>query len=293
MRNARSAICTARCIVSSTRSLSCQARQPEDCESPRQLHLHFQVEAAQVGRFDDPTVGSTVGTDVPKFLNRMLGLKISQQALLFNYFFSTLKAAISDAKTEGVYSSAISDVEKKNIVSISEPSVLWTDPVTQLTTFKHEYIIDRGLSFQEACQRLELERNLNDLSGFYKSKQRMAGGINYVLAIERPGPPRAFRIYRPNTGLSAGEKTPVELMSIYVRTTSQQAKAAWNKKYVKALTTCVHGVDCPKADTCTVWPLKEMILDKTGCIGWHETARNDGAVWIDCTCVGCAGKNFD
>ena len=127
-------------------------------------------------------VAGKQSVDVRKFLNRLLGLKIETQTLLFNYFSSTFKAVISAAKAEGLYTEGISDVRAKNISGRADQSILWVDPVTKLETFKNEFIIDRGISYQEACTLMELERELGCSSGFYKSRRLYFGNYLYVLA---------------------------------------------------------------------------------------------------------------
>lgn len=46
-----------------------------------------------------------------RFLNRLLGLPLGRQNLLFNYFAATLAAEIGAAKAEGRYSEGVSDLQ--------------------------------------------------------------------------------------------------------------------------------------------------------------------------------------
>jgi hypothetical protein len=49
--------------------------------------------------------------DVRRFLNRLLGLPLGCQNLLFNYFAASLAAEIGAAKAEGRYSEGVSDLQ--------------------------------------------------------------------------------------------------------------------------------------------------------------------------------------
>lgn len=48
--------------------------------------------------------------DVRRFLNRILGLPLFRQNLLFNYFAASLAAEIAAARAEGRYSEGVSDL---------------------------------------------------------------------------------------------------------------------------------------------------------------------------------------
>lgn len=61
--------------------------------------------------------------NVTRFLNRVLGLPIHRQNLLFNYFLAVLSADIRTAKAEGRYSEGMSDLPASNISFACPPEV--------------------------------------------------------------------------------------------------------------------------------------------------------------------------
>ena len=48
--------------------------------------------------------------------------------------------------------------------------VLWVDPYRGLKTLRHDLTLDRGVSFQAACKKLEFERTAGDRSSFMRSR---------------------------------------------------------------------------------------------------------------------------
>lgn len=50
-----------------------------------------------------------------RFLNRLLGMPVERQTLLFNYFACTLAAEIQSAKAEGRYFEGVSDLGGSSI----------------------------------------------------------------------------------------------------------------------------------------------------------------------------------
>lgn len=58
-----------------------------------------------------------------RFLNRLLGVEVAKQNLLFNYFLSTLAAEIKAAKEEGQYSEGVSDLPVSDLAEPPKPQV--------------------------------------------------------------------------------------------------------------------------------------------------------------------------
>ena len=92
--------------------------------------------------------------DVRRFLNRVLGLPVRGQNLLFGYFTETLAAEVKLAKAEGKYSEGVSDLSGSNI-RIESSSVLVRDPFGSGAELRRtSVLIDRGVRFEEALAAL-------------------------------------------------------------------------------------------------------------------------------------------
>ena len=66
-----------------------------------------------------------------RFLNRLLGLPVARQNLLFNYFACTLAAEIRAAKADGRYYEGVSDLGGSHVSKV-EPQVLLRPLATPL-----------------------------------------------------------------------------------------------------------------------------------------------------------------
>jgi hypothetical protein len=140
---------------------------------------------------------------VKRFLNRLLGLPIAKQSLMFNYFGASLAAAIRSAKAEGRYSEGMSDMPAAHVSQAAAPQTLWTDPHSGMETMRNTLRIDRGISFAEAVERLQGHPQQADGSGFYISKREIFGRVLVLLALAKPGSAQ-FSVLRPNTGAPSG-----------------------------------------------------------------------------------------
>lgn len=48
--------------------------------------------------------------------------------------------------------------------------VMWVDPYRGLKTYRHDLTLDRGVSYQAACRKLEHEQSAGDRSSFMRSR---------------------------------------------------------------------------------------------------------------------------
>ncbi|CAC5397982.1 Protein strawberry notch homolog 2,Protein strawberry notch homolog 1,Protein strawberry notch,Protein FORGETTER 1 [Mytilus coruscus] len=153
--------------------------------------------------------------DVSKFLNRILGLSVEKQNLIFNYFTEVLKLTIQNARKEGRYNEGMLDITASSVEMIGEPKEIFSELNKSHTkTRLIELNIDRGMSWDMAVTRLENHTGPHD--GFYISKRDMWGRKLCILATRKETSSHLFRISRPNTGLSMFEEEKAELMHKYV-----------------------------------------------------------------------------
>ncbi len=68
----------------------------------------FALRTSSEGASKASEAGGEAAADVKRFLNRLLGLPIVEQNLLFSYFFAALASEIRLAKAEGKYSEGLS-----------------------------------------------------------------------------------------------------------------------------------------------------------------------------------------
>ena len=209
----------------------------------------------QVGmRNDGLTVEETVllqeigyGTkdlgDVRKFLNRLLGLPVQTQNIMFAYFAETLECEIKLAKAEGKYTEGVSDLEGSSIRIDEESKVILKDPYHGQTLTSTKVFIDRGISFERALEICEKGKR-HERDGFYKMKREMYGRTQVVLAITKPGSRNLFMLWRPNTGASFFEMEYDELRQKYSMCTAEVAKDPWQNVHALTENACMHGTNC-------------------------------------------------
>ncbi|KAG7349049.1 RNA methylase [Nitzschia inconspicua] len=90
--------------------------------------------------------------DVRAFLNRLAGIAVAQQALLFSLFMATLDDVIKEAKTTGEYEGTAEDITATH-VEVGEEEVLAIDPSSGVPTKMTTLLLDRGISFELACKK--------------------------------------------------------------------------------------------------------------------------------------------
>jgi hypothetical protein len=184
--------------------------------------------------------------DVRRFLNRILGLSVRGQNLLFGYFTEVLEAEVKAAKAEGKYSEGVSDLGGSNI-RIAHTKTVLKDPMGSGAELRHSRVlIDRGVSFTKAQEILRAQRRLSK-DGFYRMRREMYGRTQVILALAKPGARNTFGIYRPNTGASFFEMDVEELDSKYRKydeSDEESARVPWDVTYELTENGCMHGASC-------------------------------------------------
>ena len=189
--------------------------------------------------------------NVTKFLNRILGLSVEKQNLIFSYFFESMKSLIRIAKRDGRYNEGVADVKGNSIKLLAEPVIVFSNAQNSTNVTKHVTLsIDRGINWNKA---MELYGNhCGKFDGFYCSKKSQKGKKLYLLATEKENVSNVYIIYRPNTGISPFEETRSDLLHKYDKIEPPQAEEGWNEQFVRTEHGCIHGASCKLRPKCSV-----------------------------------------
>lgn len=196
--------------------------------------------------------------EVSRFLNRLLGLPIGDQDLLFQYFSDTLDATKVHLKSTGHWDDGIVNMRAASCKLVSK-RLVHTDPDSGGCVHHVELAHDSGLTWaeaisykQEVCSKLqELYPEKPMVSGFYVHKELgvstggsrfksillateaiQANTMNTILRIQRP--------FAPTKNL-----TLIKLTNDgYRRIDDQDAEQLWKFWYDWSEHSCFHGQDC-------------------------------------------------
>ncbi|XP_064639306.1 uncharacterized protein LOC135494911 [Lineus longissimus] len=203
--------------------------------------------------------------DVPRFLNRILGLRVERQNLMFQYFCQCLDAAVNAAKMEGRYNEGLLDITAASIEMVGEPKEVFKAAAVGGNITKHITLnVDRGMSWEKALVRLENYGKRDD--GFYKSKREVFGRHLFLLATQKEGFDNIFRIARPNTGLSGYDEEKAGILEKYTKIETEDAETGWKGQYERTKDHCMHGRHCKVGPSCTVGSRCYKMHLLSGCI---------------------------
>merc|ERR1740129_1822107 len=165
--------------------------------------------------------------EMSKFLNRILGMHVEKQNLLFKYFSDTLAAIISQAKRSGRYDQGILDVgmTKEDRVELVKTHTFLRKHATGKAKIElHVLQVERGMSWEQALEK-EKEMASSENEGFWLSHQVRNGKKTAILAImdetgkktkkSKQEGKGLFFVYRPNTGQQVKQETLAELKKKY------------------------------------------------------------------------------
>ena len=98
------------------------------------------------------------------FLNRIAGLPVSLQNLLFNLFSATLKEVIEDARKNGWYEGCVEDLFARKIKLESSVQVA-VDNSSGATTHFSIFVLDRGWDLGELITEMKAKEEEEGLAG--------------------------------------------------------------------------------------------------------------------------------
>ncbi|XP_054836062.1 protein strawberry notch homolog 2 isoform X2 [Eublepharis macularius] len=176
---------------------------------------------------------------ITKFLNRILGLEVHKQNLLFQYFSDTFDYLIERDKKVGKYDMGILDLAP-GIDEIYEESkeVFLTPghPQDGQVVF-YKISVDRGLKWEEVYEKsLQLTGSYD---GFYLSYKVRGNTYTCLLAEQNRG--KYFTIYKPNIGKQSQPENLDSLQKKYRRVLPEEAQEHWESCYAFSLKHCNHA----------------------------------------------------
>nr|XP_020649832.1 protein strawberry notch homolog 2 isoform X1 [Pogona vitticeps] len=178
---------------------------------------------------------------ITKFLNRILGLEVHQQNLLFQYFSDTFDYLINRDKKDGKYDMGILDLAP-GIDEIYEESkeVFLTPghPQDGQVVF-YKISVDRGMKWEEAAEKSLHLTGPHD--GFYLSHKVRGTKYTCLLADQSHGK-HHFTVYKPNIGKHSQPESLESLLRKYRKVSPEEAQEHWESSYAFSLEYCNHAV---------------------------------------------------
>uniref|UniRef100_A0A8C5IQ13 Protein strawberry notch homolog 2 n=1 Tax=Junco hyemalis TaxID=40217 RepID=A0A8C5IQ13_JUNHY len=155
---------------------------------------------------------------ITKFLNRILGLEVDKQNMLFQYFSDTFDYLIEKDKKEGKYDMGILGMEKEGKEVFLTPG----HPQDGQVVF-YKISVDRGLKWEEAYEKsLKLTGTYD---GFYLSYKVRGNKYTCLLAEQCRG--KNFILYKPNIGKQSQLESLDSLQKRYRRVGGTCSPPCW------------------------------------------------------------------
>eukprot|EP00897_Mesotaenium_endlicherianum_P004024 jgi/Mesen1/364/ME000001S02675 len=233
---------------------------PPRMKDDKDFYDHVQTLLKQVGFMDDFFGRLSVRAHmlrVDRFLNRLLGLALSDQKLLFDYFSAFFDWAVTQAKSEGTYDRGIVSLKASSIkICPSYPEEVYTDG----NGVKAELVkldLDRGMSWEEALYQLDKQSQMcqSRHNGFFQMRadtDTFVEGIKtHRIALFTKVQDKNLYLQRtPNEGLM--KRVPENFTFDWKPISQKEAEGKWRKWYAHTRTKCLHK-DCQrskKGETC-------------------------------------------
>ena len=230
---------------------------------------HFQPKMRELGlSIETENTAEKSPLKMSLFLNRLLGLRMVEQDLLFKFFADTLDETISKQKSKGIYDVGIVSLIGRSI-SVVDVQNVHTDPSCGARVDRVTLDVDGGLSFDEAQAQLEeakqrvsafITEGRAHLSGFYRlaNSKKLIGTKMNVIVLATEVLDAAFassRIGNVNLRLQYpySQETPT-FMKMNKLTKgdwkgdmiddNMEAKELWDAWFDFTAKSCEHGDEC-------------------------------------------------
>ncbi|KRZ41623.1 Protein strawberry notch -like protein 1 [Trichinella pseudospiralis] len=184
--------------------------------------------------------------NLTKFLNRILGLPVSAQNYLFQFFSDTLKEVVDQAKRDGRYDLGILDLgQKQERVRKMETKIFrnhWLPG--DLKTELHKVCVERGLPWSEA---MDLHcMNMGEDDGFYISTNpRLKPSVIFICAVRKKrydyyDDSQMYNIFKPYSCLNSKQENLSVIKQKYKKVSPAEAEKIWQEIYESSGTQCQH-----------------------------------------------------
>ncbi|XP_062816379.1 protein strawberry notch homolog 2 isoform X2 [Anolis carolinensis] len=177
---------------------------------------------------------------IAKFLNRILGLEVQKQNLLFQYFSDTFDYLIDRDKKDGKYDMGILDLAPgvDEIYEESKEVFLTPGHPQDGQVVFYKISVDRGMKWEEAYEKSLQLTGLHD--GFYLSHKVRGNTYTCLLAEQNRG--KNFTLYKPNIRKHSHPESLESLLRKYQKVSPEDAKEHWESSYAFSLQFCNHAV---------------------------------------------------
>ncbi|XP_019369084.1 PREDICTED: protein strawberry notch homolog 2 isoform X1 [Gavialis gangeticus] len=177
---------------------------------------------------------------ITKFLNRILGLEVHKQNMLFQYFSDTFDYLIEKDKKEGRYDMGILDLAPgvDEIYEESKEMFLTPGHPQDGQVVFYKISVDRGMKWEDAYEKSLKLTGTDD--GFYLSYKARGSKYTCLLAEQNRG--KNFLLYKPNIGKQSQAESLDSLLKKYRRVSPEEAKEHWESNYLFSLTKCNHAI---------------------------------------------------
>ena len=221
---------------------------------------YFKIRMDGLGMMVNPN--DPQARDMKRFLNRLLGLPLDEQELLFDYFFAVMECERQVMITEGTLDRGIIKVEAT--AKLNQRALVHRDERTGAIVEWISLSVDRGTSwdialgmFQDITSLHQEFLSVNKINGFYKSKTvRYVNGKKIARAVilatvvmdenAMAGRIGSMKVKTYHPAIEVRQMWVRDLIdkTHWVKMEFQEAKEIWEAWHAYTANRCIHGDNC-------------------------------------------------